>query len=103
MSAGQTTGRKRRAFPSALLHHTQTNWKRTIVVHYIKQIETIKGSHVSPLSQEELEAKFRLCVGYSRRPFSAQQVDRIIDVCMNLENVKDIAELTAALTAPQVG
>ena len=68
-----------------------------------KQIDTIKGSHVSPLSQEELEAKFRLCVGYSRRPFSAEQVDRIIDTCMNLENVKDIAELTEALTAPQVG
>jgi 2-methylcitrate dehydratase PrpD len=56
--------------------------------------DVLKGSIGNPLSNYELIAKFKNCARYSKKPLSAEKVDRLIDRILNLEKVKDITEIT---------
>jgi aconitate decarboxylase len=58
----------------------------------------LRGSIQNPLSTEELIAKFKDCAGYAKNPLSASVVDRLINRILNLEQVKDIAEVTSILS-----
>jgi 2-methylcitrate dehydratase PrpD len=65
---------------------------------YRSAVDVLRGSIQNPLSTEELIAKFKNCARYSKNPLSASKVDRLINTILNLENVKDIAEVTSLLS-----
>ena len=63
-----------------------------------KQLESVHGGPSSPMTWDELAAKFRSCATYSARPPSADTVERVIDRMRNLEQVADIATVIDELT-----
>jgi 2-methylcitrate dehydratase PrpD len=59
--------------------------------------ERMRGSPDAMLSREEFIAKFRRCAEYALRPVSSDRLDRLIERVLDLENVKDVSELTRLL------
>jgi 2-methylcitrate dehydratase PrpD len=57
----------------------------------------IAGTPTSPLSDDELEAKFRDCTAAAGRPLAAGAVSRLLDALWNLERIEDLRELTPLL------
>lgn len=51
----------------------------------------------NPMSDEELFQKFQDCCRYAAKPMSEETVKRIFELCMHLEELADIRELTALL------
>lgn len=47
-----------------------------------------------PMSDEDFISKFKDCCSYSRKKLSGEQVDRLLELVMNLENVEDLSEIT---------
>ncbi|MBN2062041.1 MAG: MmgE/PrpD family protein [Deltaproteobacteria bacterium] len=64
---------------------------------YNAEVDVLRGSILNPLSMEDLTAKFRDCARYSRKPLSEMDIDRLIDRILELEKVKDMAEITGIL------
>ena len=64
-----------------------------------RQITLLRRGHERPLTQNELVKKFTPCLRYSRRPFSEENIERIVALYANLEDIKNISTLTEALTA----
>ncbi len=62
---------------------------------YTKYVTASIGSPDNPMTQEEAIAKFKECVKFSTKQLSDQDVDKIIDMCMDLEHVEDIRDLIA--------
>jgi 2-methylcitrate dehydratase PrpD len=68
-------------------------------------IETVHGTFSQTverprgLEKASLVDKFRDCASRSVQPLSATQVERVIDLVERLDEVEDVRELTAALTA----
>jgi 2-methylcitrate dehydratase PrpD len=62
---------------------------------YACKVEHPKGEPQNPQSLEELEAKFRKCALYAH--YEEPAISRIRDVVADLENIKDITELTKLL------
>jgi len=58
-------------------------------------VEHPRGEPQNPLSDEEFEIKFRDCANYAH--FESKSITRIKDLIMNLEAVKDIAQLGGLL------
>jgi 2-methylcitrate dehydratase len=55
-----------------------------------KKVIYPKGHAERPISDEEVEEKFR---NLSRRVFSTAQQDKILDTLWNIEKVKDVREI----------
>jgi 2-methylcitrate dehydratase PrpD len=51
----------------------------------------------NPMSQHQLESKFRDCAGYAAKPIAPGDVDRIINLVGELEKVEDVGTITRAL------
>ncbi len=47
-----------------------------------------------PMTDEDFISKFKDCCSYSRKKLSGEQVDRLLELVMNLENVEDLSEIT---------
>ncbi len=47
----------------------------------------------NPMSQEQIEAKFRDCASFSAKPLPPADVERIIKLVADLENVSDVREI----------
>lgn len=62
-----------------------------------KQLACVHGGPSSPMSWDELAAKFRSCAAYSARPPSAKAIERVIERSQQLEQVQDIGELVDEL------
>jgi 2-methylcitrate dehydratase PrpD len=56
-----------------------------------------KGHPDNPMSFDELADKFRDCASHSTQPLSGDAVERVIELCANLESVDDISELITPL------
>lgn len=55
------------------------------------------GCVEKPMSEEEFMEKFRDCCKYAKKPLTDEQVDKLIDLCLNLEKVEDLSEITSLL------
>ena len=55
-----------------------------------------KGSPANPMSYDEVADKFRECAAYSRWP--GEKAERVVELVRNLEDVKDVRELTGLLS-----
>ncbi|MDD5702385.1 MAG: MmgE/PrpD family protein [Dehalococcoidales bacterium] len=64
---------------------------------YSAATEILRGNIRNPLSTDELIAKFKDCARYSKKPLSANTLDKLVDSVLNLEKVKDIREITTLL------
>ncbi|MBI5967470.1 MAG: MmgE/PrpD family protein [Deltaproteobacteria bacterium] len=64
---------------------------------YREEVEKFKGSPGHPLTMEECQEKFRECARFSVRPIKGAQLTALMDVVGNLEEVKDVRELTSLL------
>jgi 2-methylcitrate dehydratase PrpD len=64
---------------------------------FSRRIEHVLGDPEIPLGEDYLIAKFKDCASYASPGFSQETVDKLIDCCLHLEEVPDIAELTALL------
>jgi len=60
-------------------------------------IRAIKGAPDNPMSEKELQDKFR---ANTRALFSESRLNRIIDLLLNLEKLPRVSTLTALLTSP---
>jgi 2-methylcitrate dehydratase PrpD len=61
------------------------------------QVDKLRGSIQNPLSTQELITKFKDCARYAKKPLSIYNVDQLIDKILDLENIKDINEITDIL------
>ncbi|MBI4331744.1 MAG: MmgE/PrpD family protein [Chloroflexi bacterium] len=68
---------------------------------YSKTVLYPRGHSKNPLTMDGVVEKFRRCLPFSARPFPEKNVDRIIEMVINLESVPDVAEI-ARLLAPGV-
>ncbi|MEJ2739426.1 MAG: MmgE/PrpD family protein [Dehalococcoidia bacterium] len=59
--------------------------------------ELIYGNPQKPISEADQLAKFRDCVRYAKNPLSPDKIDRLIGKVLNMEEVKDITEITGLL------
>jgi len=64
---------------------------------YSISVKSWKGYHTSPLTTEELLAKFKDATGNTLSP---NQAERTIELVLNLENLEDVAELMKIITFP---
>jgi 2-methylcitrate dehydratase PrpD len=56
-----------------------------------------KGHPSDPMSMPEREAKFRDCVAAAARPLTEQRIAQVIAAIENLQEMRDVSELTALL------
>lgn len=64
---------------------------------YTERVDHALGAPENPMSEEALVAKFKDCTSYSINKMSRRSVDRAVELCLNLEKVKDIDELVGLL------
>lgn len=62
---------------------------------FYAKIEDPKGSPTNPLTEEDVIVKFRDCCSHTRKPMSEETVNKLIDMCLHLEDVENVQELTA--------
>ncbi len=60
---------------------------------YVHRINYIKGHPNNPLSWDDVVVKFKKCVDFAK-PRGVKSADRVVDLIANLEQVKDMSELT---------
>jgi 2-methylcitrate dehydratase PrpD len=63
-----------------------------------EEVENPSGSPQSPMSAEDLVAKFRDCASYSSKPLQSPDVEKIIEYIDQLEHQKNLLELTALIS-----
>ena len=61
------------------------------------RVEAGRGGPSNPLSDAELEAKFRDCCAHASRPMPAADVDRVIDLVGRLDTLDDVQPLLEVL------
>jgi len=64
---------------------------------YREEVKRFKGSPGHPLTMEECEEKFRECARFSIRRVEEAKLGRLVDMVGNLEEVKNVRELTSLL------
>jgi 2-methylcitrate dehydratase PrpD len=76
----------------------------TVEVHtkdgrvFSKAEEFPLGDNQNPMSQEQIEAKFRDCVSFSALPVPPENVDRVIGLVDRLETLDDATEVIRLLS-----
>ncbi len=53
------------------------------------------GSPTNPVTDDDIVAKFRDCCSHARKPISEENVNKLVDMCLHLEEVEDIRDLIA--------
>jgi 2-methylcitrate dehydratase PrpD len=64
---------------------------------YKKTVIAIPGDPRNPVSQPDVEAKFRDCLSFSHRPVSPENVERVIELVANLEEMDDVTQIMRLL------
>ena len=64
---------------------------------YPKRLEFAYGHPENPMSDEAFVAKFMDCAKHSVKKFSTRTLNKIVELILNLEEIKDISELTRYL------
>ena len=64
---------------------------------YSEYVEFCLGSVERPTTIEDCARKFRECYPSSVKPFSAETAEKIIDMILHLEDVKDVTEIVRML------
>lgn len=64
---------------------------------YRKRLEVPYGHPTRPLSQQDIERKFRDCALYSIRPLPPENVNRAIEFIHHLETLKDVGQVIRLL------
>jgi hypothetical protein len=57
------------------------------------------GSPGNPLGWDGEIAKFRTCSSLSARPVSTDNIEKVIDMCMHLEEISDVTHIVRLLSA----
>ncbi|MBI4191495.1 MAG: MmgE/PrpD family protein [Betaproteobacteria bacterium] len=65
---------------------------------YSKQLEFGYGHPGNPVSNEDVIQKFRDCVSCSAKPVSETAVERVIEMVMKIEEVRDIRDIVRPLS-----
>lgn len=60
--------------------------------YYIKVDEPL-GGMVNPMSEEDVVNKFKDCCSHSCKPMTEEQIDRLVNMCLHLEEVNDIRDI----------
>ncbi len=63
-----------------------------------RKADGVPGDPRHPVSQDQLEAKFRDCVSFAARPVAAKNVERAIALIRDLEDIDDVAEIVRVLS-----
>ncbi len=63
-----------------------------------KTVSVAYGHPLNPLTLDDIKEKFRDCCKYSRKPLSAEEVENVIDMVMNMENMDNIQPIIDALS-----
>jgi len=66
------------------------------------QVVDAKGHPNNPMSWDELGDKLRDCASYSAQPVNDEALQRVMELCRHLEDVRDVRSLTTLL-APSAG
>jgi Bacterial capsule synthesis protein PGA_cap len=53
----------------------------------------VPGDPAHPVGWDLLEAKFRDCVSFARRPLIQGRADRMIELVQNLDSLEDVTEI----------
>lgn len=53
----------------------------------------LPGSEKKPMTWDQIENKFRKCVEFAAKPLPQEKIEKLIELCKNLENVEDINEI----------
>jgi 2-methylcitrate dehydratase PrpD len=61
------------------------------------EVAEAKGHHTNPMTYDELAEKFRDCVSHSATPIPEVCVERVIDLCADLEDLGDVSTLVDLL------
>ena len=61
------------------------------------RLDDVYGHPNSPMSHEDVIAKFRDCLRYARQPIPEPRIDRLIDTLLRLDAVQDVREVSALL------
>jgi 2-methylcitrate dehydratase PrpD len=51
----------------------------------------------NPMSQQQIEDKFRDCASFSAQPISSKSVNKLVDLVGSLERLSDVREITGLL------
>jgi 2-methylcitrate dehydratase PrpD len=62
-----------------------------------KRIDFIYGYPQNPISQEALIAKFKDCASYAAKKISKKNLDKIVEMILHLEDVKNINQIIECL------
>lgn len=65
---------------------------------YIKRIEYVKGTPENPMSTDEIVSKFKSLCQHSAKPIPAENIDKVSDLILHLEDVSDINEIVDLIT-----
>jgi 2-methylcitrate dehydratase PrpD len=68
---------------------------------YKKSVQDLKGHPNNFLTEEEFIEKFRKCVKFSNNKPSDENVEKIIDLVMSLENLSDVSAIPELLVKEQ--
>lgn len=60
--------------------------------YYIKMDEPLGGMG-NPMSEEDVINKFKDCCSHAYKPMSDEKVEKLIDMCLHLEEVEDIRDI----------
>jgi 2-methylcitrate dehydratase PrpD len=64
---------------------------------YSAYLEYVKGHPKKPMTMEDCIEKFKKCLLYSERSFSEENTNRLIQMIVELENLKDISPIINAM------
>jgi 2-methylcitrate dehydratase PrpD len=62
-----------------------------------RRVDYPKGNPKNPASMDDCIRKFKKCIGYSARPFSKRQIEKIVELVSDLEKLEDVTLLTNSL------
>jgi 2-methylcitrate dehydratase PrpD len=67
-----------------------------------KKIDHIYGHRKNPISQDALVSKFMDCARYSTKKISQKDLNRVVQLILHLEDVKDMGEIVGCLSSQAV-
>lgn len=65
---------------------------------YEKTVKIPYGHPLNPMTEEDIFNKFRDCCSYAKKPISKENVEKAIELCMNMEKVDNINDIITLLS-----
>jgi 2-methylcitrate dehydratase len=64
---------------------------------YSKRVDIAKGHPKNPMTKEEFLGKFRDCAGHTVKELPRENIERVIEMVMNLEEIDDTNRIVKLL------